>query len=211
MRDGDLLKLTQWLSPAFPVGGFAYSHGLEAAVSAGDVTDAGTLKRWLSDVLWLGAGRADAVLLMATQRGGDLAELTDLAAALAASRERWEETLAQGRAFGDTVEALTGRRQPEAPLAIAVGHAARMLDLDPVRVAGLYLHAFASNLVSGAVRFVPLGQTEGQGVLAALHPLIEQVAAEASETEPDAISNAAVGADLAAMAHETLEVRIFKT
>ncbi len=211
MSDGDLLKLTQWLSPAFPVGGFAYSHGLEAAIAAGDVADAGALQAWLSDVIALGAGRSDAILLVATQRGGDVAELTDLTAALAASRERWEEALSQGRAFADTVAAVTGQAQPEAPLAIAVGHAARMLDLAPAQVAALYLHAFASNLVSGAVRFIPLGQTEGQAALAALHPLIERVAAEAVDLGPDAITNAALGADLAAMAHETLDVRIFKT
>lgn len=211
MSDGDLLKLTQWLSPAFPVGGFAYSHGLEAAIAAGDVADAGALQAWLSDVIALGAGRSDAILLVATQRGGDVAELTDLTAALAASRERWEEALAQGRAFADTVAAVTGQAQPEAPLAIAVGHAARMLDLAPAQVAALYLHAFASNLVSGAVRFIPLGQTEGQAALAALHPLIERVAAEAVDLGPDEIANAALGADLAAMAHETLDVRIFKT
>ncbi|MCU0909675.1 MAG: urease accessory protein UreF [Rhodobacteraceae bacterium] len=177
--DGDLLKLVQWLSPAFPVGGFAYSHGLETAIAEGRVTDAEAL--------------------------------ADLAAALAASSERWTETIEQGRAFTAAQNALSGNDFPKAPLPVAVGRAAATLALPPARVAALYLHAFASNLVSAAVRFVPLGQTEGQAVLAALHPVIEAVASEAARTPPEAITTAAFGADLAAMRHEGLEVRIFRT
>jgi urease accessory protein len=208
----DLLKLVQWLSPAFPVGGYAYSHGLETAIAGGRVRDAGTLRAWLGTVLCNGSGRADAVLLCAAMApDADHAELRDLAASLAASSERWTETMDQGRAFTETHNALTGNVFPAAPLPVAVGRAAAQLPVPPARVAALYLHAFASNLVSGAVRFVPLGQTEGQAVLAGLHPDIEEVAAEAARTRPDDIATSAFGADLAAMAHETLDVRIFRT
>lgn len=211
-EDADLLKLVQWLSPAFPVGGYAYSHGLETAIASGRVRNAATLAAWLSTVLRDGSGRADAVLLCAAMApGADTAALSDLAAALAASSERWTETLEQGRAFTATHNALSGNDFPAAPLPIAVGRAAAALRLTPGRVAALYLHAFASNLVSAAVRFVPLGQTEGQAVLAGLHAEIEAVASEAARTSPDCIVTSAFGADLAAMAHETLAVRIFRT
>jgi urease accessory protein len=210
--DGDLLKLVQWLSPAFPVGGFAYSHGLETAIAEGRVTDAEGLRLWLATVLSEGSGRADAVLLCAAMApGADHAGLSDLAAALAASSERWTETIEQGRAFTAAQNALGGNDFPPAPMPVAVGRAAASLDLPPERVAALYLHAFASNLVSAAVRFVPLGQTEGQAILASLHPVIEAVASEAARTPPEAITTAAFGADLAAMRHEGLEVRIFRT
>jgi urease accessory protein len=210
--DADLLKLVQWLSPAFPVGGFAYSHGLETAIAEGRVADAEGLRLWLATVLRDGSGRADAVLLCAAMApGADHAALSDLSAALAASSERWTETMEQGRAFTTAQNALGGKDFPAAPLPIAVGRAASALAVPPERVAALYLHAFASNLVSAAVRFVPLGQTEGQAVLAALHPVIEAVATGAARTPPDAITTAAFGADLAAMRHEGLEVRIFRT
>lgn len=210
--DADLLKLFQWLSPAFPVGGYAYSHGLETAIAEGRVRDAETLRLWLATVLGHGSGRADAVLLCAAMApGADHAALTDLAAALAASSERWTETMEQGRAFTEAQNALSGNMFPPTPLPVAVGRAAAELALPAERVAALYLHAFASTLVSGAVRFVPLGQTDGQRVLAALHPLIEVVAQEAARTDPDRIATSAFGADLAAMRHETLDVRIFRT
>jgi urease accessory protein len=212
VSDADLLTLVQWLSPAFPVGGFAYSHGLEWAISEGQVTDAATLRDWLTDILTHGSGRTDAVLLTrAIDPEADLAVIAATARALAASKERWTETHDQGSAFTEAVNALTGNDFPPAALPIAVGRAARALTLPPERVAALYLHAFASNLVSAAVRFVPLGQTDGQRVLAALHPVIERVAQEAAATPLDGIVTSVPGADLAAMHHETQYVRIFRT
>jgi urease accessory protein len=212
VSDAHLLTLVQWLSPAFPVGGFAYSHGLEWAISEGQVTDAATLRDWLTDILTHGSGRTDAVLLTrAIDPEADLAVIAATARALAASKERWTETHDQGSAFTEAVNALTGNDFPPAALPIAVGRAARALTLPPERVAALYLHAFASNLVSAAVRFVPLGQTDGQRVLAALHPVIERVAQEAAATPLDGIVTSVPGADLAAMHHETQPVRIFRT
>ncbi len=212
MSDGALLTLAQWLSPAFPVGGFAWSHGLEAAVVSGRVTEAGAVRDWIGAVIARGSGRADAVLLAAAMKdGADVEALADLARALAASRERWAETRAQGTAFAETVHALTGADVPRTALPVALGVAARGLGLPAPLVAGFYLQAFAANLVSAAVRFVPLGQTEGQRVLAELRPLILRVAAEAVETDPGEIASSVFGADLAAMAHETQEVRIFRS
>jgi urease accessory protein len=212
VSDADLLTLVQWLSPAFPVGGFAYSHGLEWVISEGQVRDAATLEDWLSDILAHGSGRSDAVLLTRTMDpAADLPLIAATARALAASKERWTETHDQGRAFTGAVNALTGNDFPSAALPVAVGRAARALSLPKERVAALYLHAFASNLVSAAVRFVPLGQTDGQRVLAALHPVIERVATEAAATALDAIASSVPGADLAAMHHETQPVRIFRT
>ena len=212
VSDADLLTLVQWLSPAFPVGGYAYSHGLEWAISEGQVTDGDSLRDWLTDILDHGSGRADAVLLArAMDPDADLAAVAATARALCASKERWVETHDQGRAFTEAVNALTENDFPAVALPVAVGRAARALRLPAERVAALYLHAFASNLVSAAVRFVPLGQTEGQRVLAALHPLIDRLAREAAATPLDAIASGVPGADLAAIHHETQDVRIFRT
>lgn len=212
MTDRALLTLTQWLSPAFPVGGFAYSHGLEFAISSGAVTDARGLAQWLTDVLYRGGGFADAVLLgAALAPDADWDTLDATARALAPSRERLEETLTQGAAFTDATNALTERDYAPAALPIAVGRAAQNLSLSPESVIALYLQSFVSNLVAGAVRFVPLGQSDGQRVMAQLHPVILDVAEDAAATSPDKITSTVPGADIAAMAHETMDVRIFKT
>lgn len=209
----DLLSLVQWLSPAFPTGAFAYSHGLEQAVVAGDVRDAAAFSDWLADILDYGSGWNDSVLLsLALRPESDLAALADVARALAGSAERLHETLAQGAAFGGALAQMAGREvEAGEPLAIAVGRAARSLALPPSEVIALYLHAFASNLTSAAMRFVPLGQATGQRVLAAQHPRIVALARNAAQAGLDDLAMTAFRAELQAMAHETLEVRIFKT
>ncbi|MEF3049312.1 urease accessory protein UreF [Pseudotabrizicola sp. L79] len=207
-----LLTLVQWLSPAFPTGGFAYSHGLESAIAAGEVEGQSALRQWLADVLEFGAGRQDAILLVAALRDdADHAALDDLARALQPGSERLRETLDQGTAFARTVAALTGRNLAARCLPVAVGEAAAPLGLAPEQVVGLYLHSFASNLASVAMRFMPLGQEAGQGALAALHPLISDLAQQATGWTLDDLGTAALGADMAALAHETMDVRIFRT
>ena len=212
MRDADLLKLVQWLSPGFPVSSYAYSHGLETEIAEGRVTDGREVADWVGAVLEAGAGRSDAILMLAALRGEAGADaLTDLARALAGSRERLEETEAQGRALALTLAALGESDGVARPYPVVLGLAARGLDLPEETIARLYLQAFAGTLVSAAVRFVPLGQAEGQGILAALHPVIGRVAEEAIGAGLDGIGTGVFGADLAAMAHEGLEVRIFRT
>jgi len=206
----DLLRLTQWLSPAFPLGAFAYSHGLEQAVAAGEVTDPQMLEAWLADILDYGAGWNDAVLLSLTRRGEDAARMAALARALAPTRERWQETEAQGRAFAATVQALGVTCAPAA-LPVAVGQAARGLALDDAQVIALYLHGFASNLVSAGVRFIPLGQSDGQKVLAALHGRIAALAERAANAGEEDLATSAFRADIGAALHEEMEVRIFRT
>jgi len=212
MEQGDLLKLSQWLSPGFPVSAYAYSHGLEAEIGLGRLTDGAGLGHWVAAVLAAGAGRSDAIVMLAARRGEAAPEvLSDLAAALAGSRERLEETQAQGRALAETLERLGIGDGVARPYPVTLGLAARGLSLPDAVVAALYLQGFAGTLVSAAVRFVPLGQAEGQRVLQGLHPVIESVAEEACRAGLAGIGTAVFGADLAAMEHEGLEVRIFRT
>jgi urease accessory protein len=207
-----LLSLVQWLSPAFPTGAFAYSHGLEQAVVMGDIVDADTFAAWLAAILDHGTGWNDAVLLACALRAdADFAVLGQTARALAGSAERLRETTEQGAAFA-MARGQMGQADavPEA-LPVTVGRAACGLGLPAQTVIAVFLHAFASNLTSAAVRFVPLGQAAGQKVLAAQHARIAALAQRAAGATLDALASGAFRAELFAMAHETLEVRIFKT
>ena len=212
MTNAGLMTLVQWLSPAFPTGGFAFSHGMEQVIHDGGIASGADLAAWLADVLRFGAGKQDAILLSASlELGADHAALAALTVALQPSAERLRETADQGAAFARAVSAVTGQDRAAHPLPVAVGAAAQGLGLEKSQVIALYLHAFTSNLVSAAVRFVPLGQNEGQAALAALHPLIQSLADAAAGQGVEAIESAAFGADLAAMRHEAMDVRIFKT
>jgi urease accessory protein len=207
-----LLTLVQWLSPAFPTGAFAYSHGLERVIAAGDVTDAASFEGWLRNVLHYGAGWQDAVLLcQALGPGADHDALDALARALAPSAERLQESAEQGAALARMVAGLTGRALPARMLPVAVGEAASPLGLPVAEVAQLYLQGFASNLCTIATRHVPLGQTDGQGALARLLPDIAALGLRAAGATLDDLGSCALVADLAAFQHETMDVRIFRT
>jgi urease accessory protein len=213
MTSEHLLRLLVWLSPAFPTGGYAYSHGLEWAVESGDITDGETLRSWLADVLIHGSGRNDAILLRHAHRErSDHAALNELAAAIAPSRERRTETLDQGTAF---VAAAAAWQPPELPervaYPIAVGALAGLYRIDEDTTAAAYLQAFVTNLISAAVRLVPLGQSTGLGVLAALEPTVLRVAAESRVATLDDLGGCAFRSDLAAMRHETQYTRLFRS
>ena len=206
------LALVQWLSPAFPTGAFAYSHGLEREIELGSVTDAASFEAWLGNILRFGAGWQDAVLLChALDAGADLDALDDLARALQPSAERLQEGQEQGTALARTVAAITGRALPARMLPVALGEAARALGLPKADVAALHLQGFAGNLVTIATRHVPLGQSAAQAVLHRLQPLIATLAAEAAAAPLDDLAGCALAGDLAALQHETMDVRIFRT
>ena len=209
--DRAILTLAQWLSPAFPLGSFAFSHGLETAINEGHIADATSLRDWLAEVLTHGSGRTDGALLVHVLAGGDPAEADALARALAPAPERADESLIQGRAFLATTNALLGTAHADLTLPVALGLQARSLDLPAKLVVAFYLQNFAANLVLGAVRLIPLGQTEGQRVIADLAPAIEALAGDLAQGGEDALWSSAFGSDLAAMAHEYQEVRLFRS
>ena len=201
----DLLRLAQWLSPAFPTSGYAYSHGLESAVAEGRVCGADGTARWVEAVLRHGSGALDAWALRRAM-AGDADRATAILRARAGCAERWEETRAQGAAFVATTTAMGMAPLPDAPLPVAVG--LRAAGMAPEPVCALYLQAFAAQLVSAAARLLPLGQSAAQRIVASLHPVVGAVAAAATDDQPGA---AALAAELDAMRHETLQPRVFRT
>jgi urease accessory protein len=215
-----------WLSPAFPVGAFSYSSGLEWAVEAGDVKDTESLQRWITTIVGEGGGFCDAVLFVHAHRALNedncdlLRDVCALAAALSPSKERHLETTAQGRAFVVTASAawpclaldrlVALWSGPIAyPVAVAVTSAGHGIALQPALLA--FLHAITANLISAGVRLVPLGQTDGQRLLAALEAVVLDTAVRASATRLDDIGGAAFRADLASMRHEVQYTRLFRS
>ena len=205
--------LLTWLSPAFPIGSFAYSHGLEWAVEAGDVTDEATLGAWIADVLALGSGRSDAILLRHAYRAdaAGLRALAELAEAAQPCRERRDETLGQGTAFALAGLVWGGIDIERVAYPVAFGALAAANGVGEDEAALGFLHAFATNLVSAAVRLVPLGQTAGLRTMAALAPLIAGVAEGSVGAGLDEIGGACFRSDIAAMRHETQYTRLFRT
>ena len=210
------MRLLTWLSPAFPTGAYAYSHGLEWAIETHDIRDGETLLAWFTDVIAHGTARTDTILLRHAHRAANdplaLRDIAALALATAASRERYDEALAQGRAF---LKAAAGWGIPDlpedTPYAVAVGAMAGAHGIDEDSTASAYLQTFSATLISAAVRLVPLGQTTGLRTLAALEPIILRTAAATREKTLDDLGGCAFRSDLAAMRHETQYTRLFRS
>jgi urease accessory protein len=221
-----LYRLMTWLSPAFPVGGFSYSSGIEWAVEAGDIADAGALSDWLAAMLAEGSGLSDGIFLAhahcAVDKGDAvaLAEVAELAAAFVPSRERQLETSAQGRAFIEIARSAwscAGLGEAVAhcegtivyPVAVGLVSAVHGIPLAPTLHA--FLHALTSNWISAAGRLVPLGQTDCQRVLAGLEPVVAATAQRALTATLDDLGSATFRADLASLRHETQYTRLFRS
>ena len=221
-----LLPLFAWLSPGFPVGAYAYSHTLEWAVEAGDVRDEASFAAWLGDLLELGVGRNDAILLAHAHRAAlsrdqnALMAVNDLALALAPSQELRLETRQQGRSFLDAVlaawpappfSALARALDGEVayPVAVGVSAAAHGIALPPTLQA--FLLAFVQNMTSAAIRLAPIGQTAGARIIAALMPCVQALAHETEHAPLDTIGSATFRADLGSFHHETQYTRLFRS
>jgi urease accessory protein len=221
-----LYRLMTWLSPAFPVGGFSYSSGIEWAVEASDITDAASLLEWLAAMLAEGSGFCDGVFLAhahrAVEAGDDavLRDVAELAAAFVPSRERQLETSAQGRAFIEIARAAWSCDGLDAaiapcggaivyPVAVGLVSAAHSIPLSVTLHA--FLHALVSNWISAGSRLIPLGQTDSQRVLAALEPIVAATAARAMVAGLDDLGSATFRADLASLKHETQYTRLFRS
>jgi urease accessory protein len=214
-----LLRLMAWMSPAFPVGGFSYSGGLEKAVEDRRVGDAAALRDWLETLLRCGSLWNDAVFLAhAWRNAGDaavLSETADLARALAGSAERYRETVLLGDAFVAAAGAWPHPvldvlpkdvPYPIAVGAVAAGHAVPLRD-----TIAAFLHAGVSQIVSAGIRLGVAGQKDGVAILAASEAIIVEMAARAMQSTLDDLGSATIIADMAAMRHETQGTRLFRS
>ncbi|MBO0347128.1 urease accessory protein UreF [Roseibium sp. CAU 1637] len=230
-----LYRLLAFLSPAFPIGAFTYSHGLEQVIDDGGVENAAEMQAWLSDVLQVGAARSDGILLVHTLRAardGDKSaarEQIELGLALQPSKERYLETSAQGTAFIQAIKAAwasdnstpaarifaeltAGAEELETwPYPAAVGLVAATWEVPEEAILTGFLHAFAANMVSAAVRAVPLGQSDGQRILASVQPLIAATVQDVLASDLDDLGTATLLTDIASMAHETKYSRLFRS
>lgn len=221
-----LYRLMAWLSPSYPVGAFSYSSGIEWAVEAGDIRDAASLRHWLAVVIAEGSGFCDAVFFVHAHRAVMTADdealraVAELAAAFVPAKERFLETTAQGAAFIEAtaaawpcpaLERLAAAWPGPTALPVAVATACAGHGIACAPALNAFLHALTANLISAGVRLIPLGQTDGQRLLAALEANVAAAAQRALAMPLDEVGACAFRADLASMRHETQYTRLFRS
>jgi len=201
--------IQNWFSPAFPIGAFSYSAGLETAIANGSVGSRQELQSWLSMALHHGAAQTDAVIVARAFEGEDV---NDLCLSLCAGAERHLETTELGRAFTQIVNATHGLELTAGLVyPVAVGHAGARVGLGQGQLVRAFLQSWCTNQISVAVRAIPIGQLDGQQCLVALMPEIDEAANTALATPADQIGSFATGAELASLEHEAAEQRIYRT
>jgi urease accessory protein len=235
-----LMRLQSWLSPAFPIGAYSYSHSLERAVETGAVRDRLTLVDWLDADLRCGAGRTDGILLAEIWRTagqvsntfsddtetaghGHILAIAELAAAMRGTAELALEAGQQGIAFLgavrkawpdpalDAIAASLQRAKVTPVLPVAAGIACAVHGIALEMALPLYLHSGVANLINAAVRLIPLGQSDGQSALAAMEDGVEQTATDVLGSTLSEIGSAAFMIDIASMQHETQYTRLFRS
>jgi urease accessory protein len=222
-----LYRLLAWLSPAYPIGAFSYSHVVETAVEEGFIKDRASLVTWLESVLLLGTGVVDGALFAAAWRTAEAEDWPsfDAIAERAAAWRGTSEMALESRQQGGSFLSITRTAWPHAsldgvherlagalslPVAVALAAAAHGIVLD--RALEGYLHAFTANLISAAVRTVPLGQSDGQIALAALEPAVRQAAEAAlAVASLDEVGTATPLLDWCSLRHETQYTRLFRS
>jgi len=221
-----LHRLMMWLSPAYPIGAFAYSSGIEWVVETGDVNNAASLREWLKSMLTEGAGINDGIFFSNIHRAvaaddtARLVEIAELAAAFAPTRERWQETTTLGRAFIEVTQAawpcaalsqLVALWAGPVAYPVAVGAACGCHGIPLAPALRVFLAALCANWVSAGVRLIPLGHTDGQLVLSVLEPAVMASAKRALAASLDDLASATLRADLASARHETQYTRLFRS
>jgi urease accessory protein len=209
-----LLQLLAFMSPAFPIGGFAYSHGLERAIDDGTVTSGDDVRDWIESLLVHGSGWNDAVLFAAAHDANDeeQAEIDELALALAASRERAFETSDLGQSFLKSASVFTsGPAVNFQTYPVAVAVTCKALGIEKRLGLLSFLQAFTNNLIAVAVRLIPLGQSKGLEIMALLMPIILMTVERAMQASLDDLGSSTLLSDISAMRHETQYSRVFRS
>ncbi len=229
MTEPRLLSLLHFADSALPTGGYAHSFGLERYCQAGLVRDREGLERFLLTQIEASAGPCDATAAAGALRAiarADVAacrQLDDDLEAMKVVREFREGSRQMGRQTLRVAAALTHDQRLAAYLAevdarrapghhaVAFGMTAGALGWEPVAAATAFLYSTTALLVGAALRLLPMGQLEGQGVLWGLHPVIARVAREAAERAPGELWSFTPGQDVQGMLHERMDARLFRS
>jgi urease accessory protein len=224
-----LLRLQSWLSPAFPIGSYSYSHGLEWAVEAGHIHDRNSLVDWLEADLCYGSGRNEAIFFSEAWRfaidddRAKLFEIAELAAAFRGTAELALESSQQAAACLatlrrvwpdralDWLSEILCERHVQPALAVVLGVSSARHGIPASLALPAFLQSYVANLVTAGVRLIPLGQTDGQLAIAELEEAVLATSTQTKKATVDDLGSAAFMVDLASMAHETQYTRLFRS
>ncbi|TFH87428.1 urease accessory protein UreF [Billgrantia azerbaijanica] len=221
-EDLALLGLLQLVSPALPIGAFAFSQGLESAFELGWVHDEASLGEWLEGVLDDGLTRCELPVLARLQAAwaaGDGTVVAEWDAWLAANRET-AELAAEDARLGASLARLLGSLDllsEASPLPPGAGYvtvfawASHRRGVPPRQALLGFAWAWLENQLAVACKALPLGHTAAQRLVERLRPALVAAVDEALALPDDALGPALPGLALASALHETQYSRLFRS
>ena len=219
LRLKSLLALLQLASPGLPIGGFAYSQGLESAIDSGVVHDEASAARWIGDVLSLVIARYEApmwVRVFDAACEGMWQRFVTLDADLLASRET-AELRAESRQMGQSMLRVFPALDLVVPTFESVSFtsafalACALLGIEREQGLAAYLWAWFENQVLVAVKTLPLGQMAGQRLLFAGHREVSNAVDRAQSLRDDALGSTSLGFAMMSVRHESQYSRLFRS
>lgn len=206
----DPLQILQiWFSSSFPIGSYAYSHGLEALIDGNKIINRNDVREYLEALLFYGTLRNDYIFLKSVFKGE---EINDLILASASSKERHAEMIDMGNSFRKIMKDSWGLVLEEnTSFVYCVGKAALHFDIKFDDIIKFYLQSYISNLINICVKHIPMSQKDGQILNVNFIDQTQKFLDQSYQLTLKDIGTSFFIGDIFAIKHENLDSRIYLT
>ena len=201
--------LQVWFSSSFPIGSYAYSHGLEALIDDKKIKNKDDVKEFLDALLFYGTLRNDYIFLKSIYKGK---EINELILASASSKERQIEIINMGNSFRKIMRDSWELSLPENTSFIyCLAKAGLHFNIKFDDLIKFYLQSFISNLINVCVKHIPMSQKDGQSLNVNFINQIQDFLTNAEKLTLNDIGSTFFIGDIFAIKHENLDSRIYLT
>ena len=201
--------LQVWFSSSFPIGSYAYSHGLEALIDDKKIKNKDDVKEFLDALLFYGTLRNDYIFMKSIYKGE---EINELILASASSKERQIEMIDMGNSFRKIMKDSWELSLPENTSFIyCLAKAGLHFDIKFDDLIKFYLQSFISNLINVCVKHIPMSQKDGQSLNVIFINQIQEFLTHSDKLTLNDIGTTFFIGDIYAIKHENLDSRIYLT
>ena len=201
--------LQVWFSSSFPIGSYAYSHGLEALIDDKKIKNNNDVKEYLDALLFYGTLRNDYIFMKSIYKGE---EINQLILASASSKERQIEMIDMGNSFRKIMKDSWELSLPENTSFIyCLAKAGLHFNIKFDDLIKFYLQSFISNLINVCVKHIPMSQKDGQSLNVIFINQIQEFLSHSDKLTLKDIGSSFFIGDIFAIKHEYLDSRIYLT
>ena len=209
-KSKDPLQILQiWFSSSFPIGSYAYSHGVEALIDNKKITNKNEVKKYLIALLNYGTLRNDYIFIKSLYNGD---EINELILASASSKERRVEMVDIGNSFRKIINDSWDFKLPNNTSYIyCLAKAGLHFNICFEDLIKFYLQSFISNLINVCVKHIPMSQKDGQILNVNFIEIIQKFLSQSKELTLNDVGTTFFIGDIYSIRHENLKTRIYLT